>query len=136
MEGVLDAPLTSVVRSLGRGDENADPVRVAMVLNFVGRTLRDAYGRETYRKGLMLAQSDLYYEGSADGMQQVVDTAREESEKMVATVKEAMDGVLAEFPRHLNRRKLAGAAWGSVGGMIASGGLLAMAWYVGILSFN
>jgi hypothetical protein len=134
MEGLLDAPLSKVIDGLGQGEDGLAPTKVALVLNYVGRTLRDAYGRDTYKEGLMIAQDDLYYEGTAKGMEQVVDHAKVQAEKMQRDMEEAMSAAIDRFTTVAHANVGYGAKLGFLAAMVTVTGISALLWYVGAVT--
>lgn len=68
VEGILDGPLLSAVREAGPASHSlTGPVGCLLLLNYVGRFLREAYGREGFERSLRVALADLYAEGERAG---------------------------------------------------------------------
>lgn len=70
LAGILDTPLASaILRMQTLSPALSGTESTMMVLNHVGRFLRDAYGPESYEEGLRLAQADLHIKGMTESVQ-------------------------------------------------------------------
>lgn len=141
VEGHLDAPLSAAVKTLGKGDD-ADGMKVTIILNSVCRTLRDAYGREAYEAGVRTAQADLYLKGGEDVAVQLLDQAtqmQEVSGRLEQAVQEVSTTVVDRM-RQARKREDQCAWAGALGGMLGTAasfvGVLATLWYTGGVSFH
>jgi hypothetical protein len=133
VEGHLDAPLTAVIGVLGKGD--GDSTRIAIVLNYVGRSLREAYGREAYEQGILSAQADVYAKGAEDVAGQFKD-ATTELHEAVEDLGEAVVTRLSQAKRHENTFAIAGGVGAMLGTSASFVSVLAMLWYTGGITFH
>jgi hypothetical protein len=135
VEGILDRSLTEAIHFIGRDGGEPDDTRVMIVLNHVGRTLRDAYGHEMYAMGVLAAQTDLYEKG-------VVETtamATEAMERVTSAIEEATPAIVARLEaanRNLALAVYAGGVAGMLGTCISVATVLGALWYTGGITFH